>query len=668
MAAMRVSTVLVFAGVGALVAAAWLWPQTGGDDGGGVAPVVSGADPATTPGPGSSDPRIEVAPADGPPIDARIAVVRLVVRDDAEAPVAGCKVKVGEADAKLTAADGSAEFEVAPGRLWFDVEPADQAHIAVRQRLTAVGGRRLELGVALVRREIPEFYVRVVGADDHRPIAGARLHAQPSGEAEAVTDDQGVAQVLVGSDADHVRVAAPGRGPRRIVPTAGHGSPDQAVEVQLERAALLQLTVVDAEGHAVGDVDVSVTAMAFSLRWPADGPVRGGPELWTARGDADGVSAFADLPANCPLFVTATPPPGTAAPGTETFSLLPGTNQRHLTLQPLGELHGRVLDAGGRPVGGAQVVAVAGRGDEQLDLLPSGARGDSVRSEADGSYRLPGLAPGVWSLGLQGTEGWSSACRRVEVPAGGSVQADVLAVPALAISGRLLGPGNEPISAFEVFAMRRGVVVATGITEKDGSYRLEPLPAGEFDVFTELYQSELAMVAPVRAVAGRSGVDIKVALVLGAVRGRVIAGRGGELWLRGLRRDGEEFCGGRCDADGRFEQSRLRSGRWDLIATDARGNVGVLHGVEVVAGRTTADLELALKPGAVVRPAHRDADAFRIENGTDVAARDGLERGLPGEAMVPPGTWTVVFLRGGFEIARQQVTVAAGAQELVAPQ
>ena len=667
---MRALLLLALAGLVALVLAALLWQR-------------AGLAPPQQPGPSRPAPARTApdAPAPAVPreslgnagseraVDPHVGVVRVLALAETRAPLADCTVQVGDAQGR-TGSDGAVEFELAPGRHWLDAQAPDADRMPVRQRVTAVGGRVVEVTATLALRIAPGLWCRVVAADERTPLQGAHLVPQPSADAEVETPADGTVLVPGGGEAEFVRVVAPGRALRRVVPAAGHATAAQALEVPLERAAELQIAVVDAGGGAVGDVDVTVTAMAWSLCWPAVAAARGGPELWTVRVGADGIGLLRDLPPHCPLVVAAAPPTCAAAPGTATFELAPGRNERQLVLQPLAEVHGRVVDAGDRPVALARVVAVPAALEVSVLVLPERAQGESTTTAADGTFQLVGLAAGAWLLGLQGTPDWSASCRRIELRPGDAARADLRAEPALAISGRLLGPGNQPISAFEVHALVAGIVVATAVTERDGSYRLEALAPGDYDVATELYEHSLAMAEPVRATAGRSDVDLRVVSVLGAARGHCEpqVDDAGDWWLRGWRRGGTETCGGRCDLDHRFEQSALRAGTWDFAVTDARGNVGVLHGVEVVAGGSTPELAIVVRPGAIVRPSHPAADAFRIERGDDVAARAALERGLPGEAIVPPGDWTVVFLRAGFAIARRDVTLAQGQQQLVAAQ
>jgi len=670
---MRAPLLLALAAVVAFALAALLWQRPGFappvPPGPSAAPAARAAPDATS----TEVPRVPVATAGSErTVDPHVGVVRVLALAETRAPLADCAVKVGDAEGR-TGSDGAVEFELTPGRHWLDAQAADPERMPVRQRVTAVGGRVVEVTATLAARIAPGLWCRVVAADERTPLRGAHLVPQPSADAEVETGADGVVLVPGGGEAEFVRVVAPGRALRRVVPAAGHATAAQALEVPLERAAELEIAVVDAGGGAVGDFDVTVTAMAWSLCWPTAAGARGGPELWTARVGADGKGHLRELPPRCPLIVTAARPGSTAAPFTATWAALePGRNERQLVLQPLAEIHGRVLDAGDHPIAQARVVAVPAAPDVSVlpAVQPGWALGESTTTGADGTFQLPLVAAGAWLVGLQGTPEWSTECRRIEVAPGDAVRANLRAEPALAISGRLFGPGNQPISAFEVHALRAGIVVATAVTERDGSYRLEALAPGDYDVATELYEHALALAEPVRATAGRSDIDLRVVSVLGAVRGHFEPPGvdAVDWWLHGWRRDGAEACGGRCDLDRRFEQPQLRAGIWDFAVTDARGNVGVLHGVEVVAGRSTPELAIVVRPGAVVRPSHPGADAFRIERGADVAARAALERGLPGEAIVPPGVWTVVFLRAGFAIARRDVVLAAGAQQLVAAQ
>jgi hypothetical protein len=126
------------------------------------------------------------------------------------------------------------------------------------------------------------------------------------------------------------------------------------------------------------------------------------------------------------------------------------------------------------------------------------------------------------------------------------------------------------------------------------------------------------------------------------------------------RRGSDDAIGNRCDLDGAFRCDGLRAGTWDVTAQGRRGSVAVISALVVLPGRVTVAVTGALEPGALLRPHSDSADEFVVANGDTVAAADNLQRGVPGEATVPPGAWTVVFRRAGAEVARREVRVQAG--------
>ncbi|MEQ1630991.1 MAG: carboxypeptidase-like regulatory domain-containing protein [Planctomycetota bacterium] len=666
---MRSTLLMLLLAVASFAGAYFLWPV----DNGAVVPqdpieTAGEKDPVSTQSPTQPiERRTEVTTTREKPKPG-IAVVRVLVCNGSSVPIAGCRVQPGKQAAKTTDENGIAEFELRPGRHWIEVQPEDaRAGAVLRQRVTATVGEIVEVRAVLVAEAGGQIWCRVVAADTNLPIEGAHVMVYPYGEAEAVTDAEGLVAVEVAGDYEFLVAHAEGRAMRRVVPVAKSFGEDGVIEVPLAKAADLSITAVDAAGEPVPDCLCTVTAMPWSLVYPQGAPPRGMPEVWTAQLDERGVCGFADLPPTVPLVVTVAPPAGTAAAATQTFELAPGPNQQRIQLTSLGNIVGRVLDAGGTPIPSARVAAVQMHGDEALTELAENVDGLAALTEADGTFELKELDPGTWALAVQATQGWVSPCLRVEVLAGETARIDLKAQRALSIAGRLTGPGNRPISAFEVHAMKGDTLVASAVTDRDGLFTIESLADGEYEITTELYDQDLAMREPVRVRAGRTGLEVKVAAVNGSLRGR--AKNAFELrpdtFVRGFRRSGREVVAGRVDLDGRFEYGRLREGTWDFVAYDGDGSVGVAHGVVVKAQASTDDVVVELARGGVVRPMHPLADAFAVVRGEDVAMRGPLERGLPGEAAVPSGAWTVEFYVRGRAIARREVAVVAGQQVVV---
>lgn len=662
---MRFPLLLLLGAVVAFALGYWLLPDFAPDD----VPVLPEAGTPADPTPAPTEPRrtepeaprTEIGGA--PAVAADKAVLRVFVCDGFGTALPEANVKVGRLAPKATDERGFAEFELRAGRHWLEVAPKEARDGSVlRQRVTAVLGKVVEVRAQVSGAADGSIFCRVVAAEDGAPLEGATVAVYPYGGGESVTDAEGIAQLLVEGDCEFLVARLEGRSLRRVVPSADRFGEDGVLEIPLAKAAVLALQVLDREASPVEAAQVRVTAMPWSLVHPANAKVRGEPEVWSAE-LANGAAEFGDLPFAVPLLVEVTPREGLSAPVRQTVELVVGRNELRLQLDPLGAVRGRVLDASGTPIGGARVVASRLFGDEVVEQLAEGKAERAALSETDGSFRFDELEAGVYLLQLQNTESWASKSARVEVAAGAEAAVDLRAVAAMAIAGRLVGPGNRPISAFEVHAMQKGVIVSSAITDNDGAFVLKSLAPGEYDVFTELYDQELAMRAPVRVPAGRSGIQVEVASVTGSIAGG-IAGDDvrADTFVRGFRRGGDETFGSRCDLDGKFEFQRIREGTWDLVATDGDGRVGVLHGVVLEAGKPTAGLEIAMGNGGVVRPVHPSADAFAVVRGADVAWTGSLERGLPGEARVPVGNWTVEFRVRGRVVGRREVTVAKGQQ------
>lgn len=661
----RFSVILAVMAVVAFAMAYWLWPQDAL-----VQRVLLPGGEAEQ-GPGDRDPGREGAEpqarqsiggaASGP------TMVRVLVVDADGAPVEGSAVRFGERRPLLAQADGLVEAELPPGRHWLAVEPPEGLALgAVRQRLTAVRNETVFVRVALTAPGLKQVWCRVVAEEDGAPLPGALALVHPYGDAEAETDADGLALVPLGASCDFLSVHCEGRSPRRVAPKASALDEDGALRIPLPKGADLDVVVMAGDQFAA-DCVVSVTMMPWTLSWPAAAGALGAAESVSATTGADGAASFADLPAGADVLVSVESPTGQGAAQRQSVALQPGANRLEVELSGLGRLGGRVLDPAGSPIPGARLMAVRCIADETIDWLADDALGESAYTESNGAFEIEGLEPGLWAVALQRAGEWASAVEVVEVPPGGVGKADLRATRALSIRGSLFGPGNRPISAFEVHARQQGVLVATAVTDHDGLFAIESLLPGDYEISTELYDQELAMRTPITVAAGRSGVELRVAAVTGGIRCRVV-GAGAlrdDVRVLARRRGGPETAGGRCDLDGRFEHLRVREGVWDIVATDGDGNVGAAHGVQVTAQQNAPEVEIVLLRSGLLRPSHPVATSFAVVRGDDVVVRGPLERGLPGEARVPEGAWTVEFLVRNRVVARRDVTIRRGEQVVV---
>ena len=665
---MRFPLLLLLGAVASFALAFTLWPSL--DDGHDLAPPDATQSEAGNGRKTEDDGNASRTAVDNGPerTGSAAAIVRIIVTSTAGFPIADCDVKVAKLAVQRTDENGIVQAEVRPGRHWVEVRPmgADPQSF-VRQRVTAVRGEVVTARLVLAATGGGVIWCRVVAAENGAPIEGANVSAYPYGGAEKVTDQDGLVALQIEGEHEFLVAKTEGRSVRRILSVAENFGEDGVLEVPLPLASELKVTVVGADEEPVAGTLVVVTAMPWSLMHPTRSTPRGEAETWTAETDEKGMCGFADLPPACALLLEATSVVGGHSAFRESTQLTTGANERTIQLGSLGSIVGRVLDAAGTPVPGARVATVRLFDQETMEFLPEDAHTSSTISETDGSYRIEGLEPGSYAIALHATEGWASKCSRVELPTGGSAKTDLRAVAALSIRGTLTGPGNRPISAFEVHAMKGDTIVGSSVTNRQGEFSIESLVPGDYTIFTELYDHDLAMREPIVVPAGRSGVAVQVASVMGTLRGRIIGGDSlrPDTFLRAQHRGGLEAAAGRCDLDGRFEHGSVREGVWDLHVTDGAGRVGIASAVRVVAQESTPELEIALMPGAWLRPSHPNADKFIVMRGEETVAFGPLERGLPGQTVVPPGKCTVVFYVRGREVSRKDTVAALGQHTVV---
>lgn len=164
-----------------------------------------------------------------------------------------------------------------------------------------------------------------------------------------------------------------------------------------------------------------------------------------------------------------------------------------------GALHGRVVDAGGRPIAGARVLVASagGFGPLPLDQVPEDsplARGRSeTRSAADGTFRIArptgaGLRISVRSPGFAPLRS-----ERGQAPPDGDL-GDLALEAGAVLEGRVVDRGGRPVAGVEVHApagARGGgpLIVGftlpgtrVGLTDGEGRFRLDELATGPFQL------------------------------------------------------------------------------------------------------------------------------------------------------------------------------------------
>ncbi len=193
-------------------------------------------------------------------------------------------------------------------------------------------------------------------------------------------------------------------------------------------------------------------------------------------------------------------------------------------------LAGRVLDLEGVPAKGAVLASPNASGGVGASYL----RKISPIAE-DGGYAFAGLAPGPVSLMVLPEEGVPMPAGTVRIP--DLARYDINLGGGGSMEGEVTDPEGEPIAGAEIRAMvrapRGGVqFAALAITDADGKYRIDGLPAGTLSMFEVLAEGFARYPAPgeVRQqpyLSPDSVVRVDVDMIRGSVlAGKVTAGEG----------------------------------------------------------------------------------------------------------------------------------------------
>ena len=171
-----------------------------------------------------------------------------------------------------------------------------------------------------------------------------------------------------------------------------------------------------------------------------------------------------------------------------------------LVLSGSTRLYGTVSVGGtGAPVPDATVTLT----DESGEVVTSQVTG------ADGSYLLDGLGGGHFTVVVSAANHRPIATG-VTVPQGGEERLDL----ELEGGGRLTGIarsgryGNPVREALITFVDSSGAVLTTTVTDADGAYTLEDLPAGEYTVIASGFPPVASSVRVDPAAEGRHDVEL----------------------------------------------------------------------------------------------------------------------------------------------------------------
>jgi protocatechuate 3,4-dioxygenase beta subunit len=317
-------------------------------------------------------------------------------------------------------------------------------------------------------------------------------------------------------------------------------------------------------------------------------------------------------------------------------------------------IRGRVRDAAGRAIERASVYTWSQETDQSFN----------AQTEADGSYVLAGLTPGLYSLIATAT-GMGRAERKAEAGANG---VDFVLPRGGTISGVVIDDAGKPVDAFRVYArlpVRMGSMSgARGDTfgAPDGRFVLEGVAEGEYVVDVSAPDRATTTVSGVKVAAGGNADIGTVRLgVGGTLKGTVVDASsapvsGASVRVSGAGRDyASTMPEVTTDAGGAFEIRGLAPGPTLVRVIHAAYAPGMSTGVEVDPAKGPAEVRVVLTQGGRVEGRVR-ARGGALPAGAVVTARSrgGSSFGGIGpslQPLAPDGSFVIEHVPTG------QVTV-----------
>ena len=568
-----------------------------------------------------------------------------VVIDSGRRPVAGAQVTLratppADLAARMREARDPLRFPGvtdAAGRFAVKNLPAGTFDLAVRARgfapLTVPalalpdGTGTSDLGTVLLA---PGGAIRGVVSDAQgEPVADAEVRALGAdrdglsfvlGEAEST----GLFTAADGSFA--LEDLAPGRTLDLVVTHPGYGpasAPGVAVptpsplRIVLRPTARVAGRVIDADGKPVAGATVGVfeDARGFS----SSRSMGADPKQEIA--DDEGGFVFADVPPGA--FGLSAEAPRHQSAELRGLEVKPGQELAgvEIVLPAGAAVEGRVLSPEGSPVANARVaVAEASRGGT---FSFSSQR---AGTDADGHYRIEGIAPGPHTLQAQ-AEGYRRAVRDVEAK-GETRGVDFQLDRGLEVSGRVIDTAGNSFAGAVVFLA--GTVHDSRVTDsqEDGSFRIAGLDNGQYSLrasprgLDSVSADGSAETAVTLAGAPVSGIELRISAAEGTVAGRLTGLDLSQLsrvrvWVDSM------FHLGSVDADGNYRVVHLQPGAQTVHAIVPDTPLHAEGSVTIEPGAAEARLDLHFGGGHAL-------SGVVLRNGEPLAEA-GLLLGGPGD-------------------------------------
>ena len=366
---------------------------------------------------------------------------------------------------------------------------------------------------APVREQLPVFDDDPKGAlrlegqvidEKDQPVAGAQvaIDAHPT---KLVTTEQDGSFVFEGLIPRDYRLEATGgdgyAGPARLRLT----DKIEPVTLRMKKAGVVEVAVTDgAKPIAGADIELRSTL------------------IWKAKTDAKGVAQLHGVGSLwAVLAVTATD----FAPSAMMLSASgdPAAPQKvAIVLSRGAAIAGRVVDATGKPVAEARVVATSA--SEPFPVVDP--RRDGVLTKADGTFAFPAVAPGTWRLAATHADHGPATSSPLTVDGIHPKAGIELALSAGGtVKGKVVDKNGKPVPSAEVRVVARGHVDwrarRQALTNGDGMFAVSGLPLRAMDVVASHDSGASAIAAA--DLTTKAEVDVTLTLeVTGEIAGTVV--------------------------------------------------------------------------------------------------------------------------------------------------
>ncbi|HEV8232674.1 MAG TPA: carboxypeptidase regulatory-like domain-containing protein [Thermoanaerobaculia bacterium] len=466
----------------------------------------------------------------------------------------------------------------------------------------------------------------VIDERTRRPLAGARISASTASfgfgdetrSRRARTDAKGRFRIaglasrrytVRAAKTDYLPVSMPG-----IVAVVAQPA---NVAIALQKASAIAGRVTDESGAPVPGARVRI-ARDTNVR----ALMRGGPSAFLGRpgvtSGPDGTFRLRGLSAEKNVTLEAAKT-GYATAKRHGVTVKPGETVKDvaLILKRGLEARGRVVDAAGQPIPGAEVrLSQSERGGARFVFQMAGMNRDQAdaTSGTDGSFRVAGLEAGEYALAVS-REGY--ATKRVPSVAvqapGPSEWPAVVLTAGVPIAGLVRNSKGEAVVGADVFAFGDGAGPRNARTDLEGRFRLEGFSADRpvmVNVRADGYASLQKRLTP------SPGEVVLVVKTSSTIRGRVedaetkrpvtdftatyTESQGGIAGGFRMVMAGGESEKAFQSTDGSFELADVPPGKWIVRASSLGYRPAEVSGIEVGEGETKEGVVVSLKKGGVV--------------------------------------------------------------------